>query len=126
MEVFFQNTKLNLESYEKFIFLRDQLYGGPRDLVDSIDVEKQSYETAVDLLEEFFSGAIRAKFDLLSKLQNLKLQYNSDPYSFVGEIRTLRSSADNLKLTVDEVLQYFIWSAMNEKFQDILIILILT
>ena len=46
--------KHNISSYEKFILLRKQLSGGPRTLIDSIDVEEQCFETAKQLLEKAF------------------------------------------------------------------------
>ena len=46
--------KHSLTSYEKFIYLRNQLSDGPRILIESLDVDQQSYETAKELLIKAF------------------------------------------------------------------------
>ena len=45
-------SKHPLTSYEKFLHLKNQLSGSPRALIDSLDVQQQSYESARDLLKK--------------------------------------------------------------------------
>ena len=114
-------SKHNLTSYEKFIYLQKQLSGGPRMIVDSLDVDQQLYETAKQLLEKTFDCTLNAKYVLIEKLAKLKLLNGADPYSFVGEMRTIVAGLDSLQLTVQDVAQYFIWHALNDQFQTHLI-----
>lgn len=111
-------SKHNLSSYEKFIYLRSQLSGGPRVLIDSLDVDQQSYETAKTLLEQAFDCTLTAKYDLIQKLSCLRLPNNAEPYSFIGEMRTIVAGTESLKISVNDILQYFIWHALNDRFQS--------
>jgi len=113
--------KHNLTSYAKFVYLRNQLSDGPRALVDSLDVEEQSYEVAKTLLEKAFDNKIVAKYDIISRLSKLKLAENADCYSYIGEMRTVLAGVDSLNITVEDILQYFIWCSFNTRFQEHLV-----
>ena len=113
--------KHNLSSYEKFIYLRNQLAKGPRVLIDSLDNDKQLYENAKELLEEAFGNETQVKHDLIKRISNLKFGMNDDPYMFIGELKNVISSTKSQNLTVDDFLQFFAWEAMNSKFQDHLV-----
>ena len=110
-----------LSSYELFIHLQAQLQDGPRNLIDSLDTENQNYEKAKELLEEAFACEVTAKHDIIQRLSNLKLNIGTDPYSYIGEMKSIISDFRDLKITIDEVLQHFIWYGMNNKFQNSLI-----
>ena len=112
-------AKHNLNSYDKFIYLKNQLSSGPRTLIDSLDVDQQSYETAKELLEKAFGSTINAKNDLVRKLSNLHL--SNDPYSYIGEVRTILAGVESLDITVNDILQFFIWQGLNFKFQEHLV-----
>ena len=107
-----------LNDYEKFVYLRGQLSGGPKTLIDSLDVDNQSYHKAKDLLEKAFDCKLTAKFDIMFKITNLKMTFNTDPYSFIGEMRSIISEFEYLNFTTDDVLQFFIWNAFNDNFQN--------
>ena len=111
-------NKHNLTSYEKFIYLKNQLAGGPRTLVDSLDVEKQNYETAKQLLEKAFDCKQTAKFETIERLSRLKLPYDQDPYTFIGEMRSIITEFENLEIKTEEVIQYFLWNGLNDRFQN--------
>ena len=111
-------SKHNLSDYEKFIYLRKQLYSSPKVLIDSLDVDQHSYNTAKDLLEKAFDSKLNAKYDLIKTLSLLKLPPNGDPYLFIGEMRSIISDSKSLNITVDEFLQYFIWHGLNDSFQN--------
>ena len=111
-------NKHNLTSYEKYIYLRNQLAGGPRTLVDSLDVEKQNYESAKQLLEKAFDCKQTAKFETIGRLSRLKLSYDQDPYSFIGEMRSIITEFENLEIKTEEVIQYFLWNGLNDRFQN--------
>lgn len=113
--------KYSISSYEKFCYLRDQLSKGPRILIDSLNVEKQLYETGKELLQKAFDDEVETKFDIIKQMTELKLGINDDPYVFIGDMRTIIAEIDTLKICMDEVVQYFVWQGLNSRFQDHLI-----
>ena len=114
-------SKHSLSSYEKFIYLRNQLSKSPRVLVDSLDIQEQGYENAKELLEKAFGSDLTRKYDVIKRLANIRLNSNDDPYVFIGEMRSVINSFDNLEINVATVLQYFTWAGLNQKFQSQLI-----
>ena len=110
-------SKYNLSSYEKFLYLKSQLSGSPQPLIDSIDVDQQSFEVARDLLEKAFDSTQHAKHNAIKLLSNLKLDFKTDPYSFIGQMRTMKSNFDSLSISVPDIQQFFVWNALNSKFQ---------
>ena len=101
--------------------LRNQLSKSPRVLVDSLDIREHGYENAKELLEKAFGSDLPRKYDVIKRLANIKLNLNGDPYVFIGEIISVINSFDNLEINVTTVLQYFIWTGLNQKFQNHLI-----
>ena len=113
--------KHNLPSYEKFIYLRNQLSKAPRVLIDSLDVDEQSYEVAKSLLIKAFSSDIVRKFSSIKKLSEIKMSVHGDPYDFIGEMRNIINLFRKLNIDIETVLTYFIWNGMTENFQNQLI-----
>ena len=109
-------NKNRLSSYEKFVYLQKQLSGGPKVLIDSLDVAEQSYEKAKELLQTAFDSTDKSKYDLIRTLSNLKLHANTEPYNFIGEMRTVISGVENLNITINDVIQYFVWTGLNSDF----------
>ena len=114
-------NEYDLTSNEKFLFLKKQVSGGAYTLLNNLDVSRQSYETGKDLLQKAFGKAITVKFDLIRRISELKLGFNDDPYSFIGDVQGVVAEVETLKLNTNEILQYFIWEGMNSKFQDHLV-----
>jgi len=110
--------KQGVTGYEKFAYLKDQLSKGPRSLIDSLDVEQQSYDIAKDLLRKAFDREVNTKHDMIKNLTELNLHLGKDPYTHIGEMRTIIAGFESLKITVEDVLQYFMWKALDVKFQD--------
>ena len=84
--------------------MRDQLSKGPRVLLDSLDVTEQLYEVAKDLLKKAFDNEVESKFDVIKRMTELKLSYNDDPYTFIGDMRTVVAEVESLKIHVDEII----------------------
>ena len=126
LDIFINNLELilnkhRLSDYEKFLYLRSQVSGSPRIIIDSLDVCEQKFSNAKDLLKEAFGSIETQKFDTIEALVNLKLPLGSDPYKFVGNMRSIIHSFKNLKVSTDDVLNYFIWNGLNSAFQSQLI-----
>ena len=111
----------SLSDYVKFVYLCKQLSGAPKILVESLDVDQQKYNVAKELLVKAFDSTLSSKRNLISKLANINLPANADPYSFIGEMRTILSGIRSQNITVDDICQYFIWHGLNDAFQSHLV-----
>ena len=114
-------SKHPLSEYEKYVYLVNQLRNAPKLLVNSLDIGDQTYIKAKELLEQAFASPLTQKYDVLSRLSELKLSITDDPYMFIGELRSIQSSMKHLKIDVDTIVQYFVWTGMNERFQTQLV-----
>ena len=63
-----------------------------------------------------FASPLSQKYEVISKLSQIKLTSNTDVYQYISEIRSIISSFETLKIDIDTVLQYFVWHSMNDKF----------
>lgn len=109
---------MKVDTYVKFIYLQKQLSGQPLALVKSLASTEQTYEEAKILLQKAFGSSILRKFETLQSLSELKLTYQGDPYEFIGKMKTIKNTFSTLNISTDDVLQYFFWVAMNDKFQS--------
>ena len=112
--------KCSLSSYDRFHLLKRQLCNEPLILINSLDEAKQSYECAKILLEEAFADETIQKFDAIARLSKLKL-INSNNYEFVSEMRVLYDLIRSLEITIEDIIQYFVWNGLSSGLQDSLI-----
>ena len=110
--------KYSLNRHTKFLYLQQQLKRSPKVLIDSLDVTEQSYDVAKDLLKQAFASATVQKFETIRKLTQMKLNMDGDPYKYIGEMKTISTSFDHLKIDTETILQYFFWEGLNDKFKD--------
>ena len=108
---------MKIDSYLKFIYLQNQLDKQPLELVKSLSSSEQTYEEAKSLLLKAFGSEICRKFETLQALSQLEFKHGTDPYSFIGKVRTIKNSFASLNITNEDTLQFFIWKAMNENFR---------
>ena len=113
-------NKQQLTSYEKFIYLKKQVENSPRILLESLDISNHNYDKAKELLMQAFDNTDQSKQEIIEKLSSLKLSPGTDPYIYVGEVRSIISSFESLKINTNDVLAYFVWTGFNNKFQNIL------
>ena len=113
--------KHGLSEYEKFVYLKSQVKKGPSALLNSLEPGEQSYTVAKKLLSDAFASPLTQRYDVLKRLCHLKLSPSNDVYEFIGEVRSVTSSIKLLNVDVDTVIQFFVWHAMNDKFQNQLI-----
>ena len=113
-------NKQHITNFEKFIYLKNQVENSPLILLQSLDINNQNYDKAKELLLQAFDNTDQSKQEVIEKLSTLKLSPGSDPYVYVGEVRSIISSFESLKIDTDDVLAYFIWTGFNNKFQNIL------
>ena len=123
---FFQNFELiidkyNLSDYEKLTYLQDQLSGEPLDLIGSLELDSQNYASAKSLLEKGFASKSTQKFNLIERLTKLQFKASESPFKYIREFRLVIEAIRRQKITIDEVLQYFVWQGMNFPMQQHLI-----
>jgi hypothetical protein len=53
----------------------------------------------------------------------MRLKPDGDPYSYISDMRTIASSFSNLEIGVEAIQQYFFWNGLNEKFQNLLVLI---
>ena len=114
-------SRYKLQPYEHFSLLKKQLSGRALKLIDSLDPSEQSYAHAKDLLTQAFAVPIKEKFKIIQRLTELKLTYDTDPYSFISDMRIIIDSFKTLKIDTDLVLQYFLWNGLNDTFKKVLV-----
>ena len=74
------------------LLLRQQLSGKAKTLLKSLEADKQSYEEAKKLLICAFASPENRKFSTISKLTQLKLSYEDDPYEYISKVKMLQES----------------------------------
>ena len=119
LERFFTNfenvvEKYSLSEYERFILLSKQVHNDALTLINSLQGCRQSYTEAKNILEKAFASPILQKFEIINNLRSLNLSKAGDCYKFISEMSMIIDSFENLKITTDDVLTCFIWSAMPD------------
>lgn len=107
----------SLTDFEKFSYLEKQLSNEPLMLIKSLQGIDRSYKEAKSLLLKAFSSPTLRKFELIKRLESLKLKNPSDTYQYIGEMRSIIASFKNYEVEVESILQYFIWHSMPDKLQ---------
>ena len=110
--------KYRLSSYEKFVYLQKQLSNEPLTIIKSLELGRQNYEAAKDLLQQAFASPVMQQYKVLQQLSQLKMSKNDEPYAYISQMRMLIESFSTLEIDTDVVLQYFIWSGMSEAMQS--------
>ena len=108
----------SLTDLEKFSYLENQLSGEPLHLVKSLQGVEKCYTEAKALLLKAFSSPTLRKFDVIKRLLALELNYPSDTYKFIGEMRSIIALFTSSSVDIDSILQFFIWKALPHEFKD--------
>ena len=111
-------SKFRYSEYDKFLLLKQQIEGRASFLLSSLDSDNHTYTEAKELLMEALATPIIQKFNAIKKLIALKLDYNSEPFEFISDLKYIISSFDKLEIEVNDFIQYFSWSGLNESFKN--------
>ena len=120
---FFENLETilgdypGLTAFQKMSFLKGQLSGEPLSLVSGLNVKRQKYEIAKELLKRAFASNISQQYHSIKRLCELKFNPKL-PYEYVGKLDQIKESFTTLKITTDIVMQYFFWNSMPEGLQN--------
>ena len=113
--------RYNIGTHLKFTLLTGQLGGDPAKLISSLDCSKHSYEDAKLLLQEAFADTLTQQYGIIKQMSELRLALRGDPYEFISKMRAVISQFDELGITKELILQYFIWNSLNDCFKNQLI-----
>ena len=105
---------------DRLLLLIQQLSGNAKTLLGSLEVDKQSYKDAKDLLISAFVSDKKQKRSTISRIMELQLGYKDDPYDFISKVKVVCETVKTLKISADDFLQFFIWNGINKKFQTYL------
>lgn len=105
--------KYSLTEYEKFVYLKRQLSDGPLALVKSLEGTSQTFACAKALLQQAFATPVIQQYKALQRLTEL-IFTGENSYEYVSHMREIIDSFKRLKIDIDIVLQYFIWSGLNQ------------
>ena len=119
---FEETTKrFSYTDYDRFLLLKQQISGRALALIDSLDCAKHSYQSAKDLLLTALASTAQQKFNVIKQMVSLNLDYSSEPFEYIGKINSIHSSFKTLKISTDDILQYFSWKGLNESFKTQLV-----
>ena len=65
--------KYRLSSYEKFVYLQNQLSNEPLTIIKSLELGMQTYEDAKDLLQQAFASTRTLQYRTIKQLVELKM-----------------------------------------------------
>ena len=114
-------SKFPYTDYDKLLLLKQQVSGRASILLDSLESDKQSYNDAKKLLIEALASPVVRKFNIIKQFSEIKLPNNADPFEYISRMKYIMESIKNLKIDVDEVMQYFFWNGLNDEFQKQLV-----
>lgn len=103
--------------FEKFLLLQKSMKGRAVVLINSLEIDKQSYTDAKALLQEAFAAPLTQKYNALERLTDLRLPVDSDPLFLVSEVRQIKEAFNRLQIDINLVLQFFYWKALPESIK---------
>ena len=103
------------------LVLKQQVEGRAKILLGSLEADKQTYNAAKELLITAFASEETRKLTTIRELTSLKLMPGDDPFMFISKLRTLCESIKVLKINLDDFVQYFAWSGLDENFKKELV-----
>ena len=109
--------RFSYTEYEKLLLLKQQVSGSALKLLNSLEITKQSYTHAVELLKEAFASPSVQKFTTIRQISQMKLGYDGDPYEYISKMRNLTEAVNSLNIESETFLQYFFWKGLNDTFQ---------
>ena len=116
-------SKFSYSDYDKLLLLKQQLSGRALILVDSLVEGSQSYDEAKDLLLTALASKPSRKFDLIKELSNMQLNYSTEPFQYISDMKKIIHSVNKLNMNANDFLQYFFWNGMNESFKNQLVMI---
>ena len=121
----FEDTtdSFQLKDRDKLLLLKQQVSGRASILLSSLEVDKQTYKDAKELLLAALASGSLQKFNIIKQITEMKLTYNTDPFSYVSQMKNCIESVKLQKIGTDDFLNYFFWHGLNDTFKNQLTII---
>lgn len=111
-------SKYNLSTFEKYSYLKAQVSGSAKVLLESIALEDLNYQSAVKLLDEAYNDKLEQQYSVIRKLWSLQLaESESDAFRWIGEARVLCDQVKSLSITGEIFTQFLLWNSMSDEFR---------
>ena len=111
-------SRYDYPDHDKFLLLKQQLSQRALVLVDSLESDKQTYDSAKTLLKSAFASTPVQIFNTIKQISQIKLLSNQDPFEYISKMRKLTESVNLLKIDSNQFLQYFFWVGLNDSFKE--------
>ena len=110
-------SRYNYSDYDRFLLLKQQIKGRASMLIESLEIDSQSYDCAKELLCQALASPLTQKFNILKKMSEMKLGYDVDPFEYISVMKSIKESFSHLKIDIDTVMQFFFWNGLNDTFK---------
>ena len=110
--------KYNYADCDKLLLIKQQITGKALYLIDSLEPRKRTYNEAKQLLLDAFASRPVQISNILKLMINLKLNYNGEPFKYLGEVRKIKQALESLTITTDEILNFFALNGLNDSFKN--------
>ena len=111
-------SKFNYTDYDKLLLLKQQISGKALTLVESLEIDKQSYVHAKALLQSALASPVTQKHSVIKRISEMKLSLDQEPFEYVSKMRTLTESVKALNIDTESFLEYFFWNGLNDSFKS--------
>ena len=108
----------NYPDHDRFLLLTQQMSKRALVLIDSLESDKQLYDSAKPLLESAFASTPVQVFNTIKQISQMNLLSKQDPFEYVSKMRKLTESVKLFKIGADQFLQYFFWIGLNDGFKE--------
>ena len=109
-------NKFNLTEFERYSYLRQQVSGPARQIVNSLPTDNLTFTAAKQLLYNAFSDKTTQQFSVIESLINLRLD-SGNYFSWISDSRQIVDQIEKLNITSETFAQYFLWNNMPQNFQ---------
>ena len=115
----FQNaiSSFGYADREKLLLLKQQVTGRAACLLSSLELDKQKFSDAVQLLKDAFGLPDQQKFNTIKRLAELNLSYDSEPFSYISEVRNIIENIKVLHVEVEDFVRFYFWKGLNDTFK---------
>ena len=111
-------SKFHFTEYDKIVLLKQQVSGRAALLIKDLPPEKHKYGDIIEILKRALASVDVQKFNTIKQLSDLKLPFNGEPFQYYCDVQKLLQSFKALKISIDDILTYFIYCGLNDSFRN--------
>ena len=113
-------SKFNYTDYDKLLLLKQQISGRASLLINTLKLKdkEETYDNAKELLSSALASTEVQKFNIIRQMRDLRLSYNGEPFEYIANVRAIMQSIESLKISVDDILGFFVYDGLNDAFKN--------